>query len=216
MAGHTRLAALKPGPGEGRGVAFGMALSLVLHPAALVVVAIAGASIGRHEGALIILPFLLFIGAAQWIYLAPVAWLLRRRGSTAMAKGVVIAGGLVMLASGLCYGGMGVLTLQKADEARRIQQMARDHPLDFTSANGVVTVVDDAHFEFRRDDGTMVSLQTWKGLEYVFLKKNGGYEMRTRDILKPGVRVAVDYSQERGKPPVSASIVRVYEEGATR
>ena len=47
----------------------------------------------------------------------------------------------------------------------------------------------------------------------MLLKKNGGYENRTRDILKPGVRVSVDYSQERGQPPVSASIVRVYEEG---
>jgi len=41
-----------------------------------------------------------------------------------------------------------------------------------------------------------------------------GYENRTRDILKPGVRVSVEYSQDRGKPPDSASIVRVYEEGA--
>lgn len=35
-------------------------------------------------------------------------------------------------------------------------------------------------------------------------------------MVKPGVRVSVEYSQERGKPPVSASIVRVYEEGARR
>ncbi len=74
--------------------------------------------------------------------------------------------------------------------------------------------MDDTHFEFRRDDGTVVSLLTWQGLDYVLLKKNGGYEKRTRDILKPDVRVSVDYSQERGKPPVSASIVRVYEGSA--
>jgi hypothetical protein len=48
------------------------------------------------------------------------------------------------------------------------------------------------------------------------LKKDGGYETKTRDILKPGVRVKADYSHERGKLPVSASIVRVYEEGARR
>ncbi|HKW00346.1 MAG TPA: hypothetical protein VJN96_11005 [Vicinamibacterales bacterium] len=61
-----------------------------------------------------------------------------------------------------------------------------------------------------------MSLQTWQGLEYIFLKKDGGYEIRTRDILKPGVRVSVEYSQERGKPPLSPSILRVYEEGAIR
>ena len=41
----------------------------------------------------------------------------------------------------------------------------------------------------------------------------GRARMITGDMLKPGVRVSVEYSQERGKPPDSASIVRVYEEG---
>jgi len=212
-----RLEALKPARGEGRGVALGVLLSLLLHPVAIIVIAIIGSSIERNEGALLAVPFLALIGLTQWIYIGPAAWLLRRRGATAVAKGVVIAGGLVTLASTLCYGGMGLLSLQNAAEVRRIQQEERDHPRDYISTDGVVTVVDDTHFEFRReDDATVVSLQTWQGLEYVFLKKDGGYEMRTRDILKPGARVSVDYSQERGKPPVSASIVRVYEEGARR
>ena len=210
------LKALKPAPGEGRGVARGFLLSLLLHPAALLVIGIIGSWMDRREGALLVLPFLALIGITQWLYIAPAAWLLRRRGSTAVAKGVVICGGLVTLASTLCYGGMGLLSLQNAAEVRRIRQDEREHPHDFTSTDGVVTVVDDTHFEFRRDDGTVVSLLTWQGLDYIFLKKDGGYEDRTRDILKPGVRVSVDYSQERGKPPVSASIVRVYEEGATR
>jgi hypothetical protein len=208
------LNALKPTSGEGRGVARGFLLSLVLHPVAFVVIGIIGTWIDRREGALLVLAFLAFIGIAQWIYIGPAAWLLRRRGSTAIAKGVVIGGSLVTLASTLCYGGMGLLSLQNAADVQRIRQEEREHPRDFISTDGVVTVVDDTHFEFRRDDGTVVSLLTWQGLDYVFLKKNGGYEKRTRDILKPGVRVSVDYSQERGKPPVSASIVRVYEEGA--
>jgi hypothetical protein len=212
-----RLKTLKPAPGEGRGVAGGCLLSLPLHLVALIAIGVIGTAIERQEGALLVLPFLAFIGLLQWIYIGPAAWLLRRRGSTAVAKGVVISGGLLMLASTLCYGGMGLVSLQNAAETRRIQQEERDHPHDYISAKGVVTVVDDTHFEFRReDDGTVVSLQTWQSLEYVFLKKDGGYEMRTRDMLKPGVRVSVEYSQERGKPPVSASIVRVYEEGARR
>jgi len=211
-----RLNALKPAPGEGRGVARGFLLSLLLHPAALIAIGIVGAAIDRHEGSLLVLPFIAFIGITQWLYIGPAAWLLRRRGSTAVAKGAVLAGCLVMLASTLCYGGMGLLSLQDAAEVRRIQQEEREHPRDYISTDGVVTVVDDTHFEFRRDDGTLVSLLTWQGLDYVFLKRDGGYEKRTRDILKPGVRVSVEYSQERGKPPVSASIVRVYEEGARR
>ncbi len=210
------LKALKPAAGEGRGVAGGCLLSLLLHPVALVVIGIIGSAIDRREGALLVLPFLAFIGLTQWLYVGPAAWLLRWRGRMAIAKGVVIGGGLVTLASTLCYGGMGLLSLQNAAEVQRIQQAEREHPHDYVSTDGVVTAVDEAHFEFRRDDGTMVSLLTWQGLDYIFLKKNGGYEKRTRDILKPGVRVSVDYSQERGKPPVSASIVRVYEEGARR
>ena len=161
----------------------------------------------------LILPFLAFIGIMEWIYLGPVAWLLRRRGSTATAKGVVIGGSLVTLGSAICYGGIGLMSLQNAAEVRRIQQYEREHPHDYISARGVVTVVDDTHFEFQRDDGTVVSLRTWDGLDYVFLKADGGYEKRTRDMLKPGVRISVEYSQERGKPPDSASIVRVYEDG---
>ena len=206
------LKALKPAAGEGRGVAVGVLLSLLLHPVALIVIGIIGAGIDRSEGALLVLPFLAFIGLTQWIYLGPAAWLLRRRW-VAIAKGVVIGGGLVTLGSTLCYGGLAVVSLQNAAEVRRIQQDEREHPRDFISTDGQVTVVDDTHFEFRRDDGTVVSLLTWQGLDYVVLKKNGGYEKGTRDMLKPGVRVSVDYSQERGKPPVSASIVRVYEDG---
>src|SRR5262245_57096824 len=214
MTSAMGLKALKPAPGEGRGVALGVHISLFLHPIALIAVAMIGGALYGREGPLLVLPFMAFIGVTQWIYVGPVAWLLRRRGSAAAAKGVMIAGGLGTLLSTLCYGGMGLLSLQNAAEDRRIQQYARDHPHDYISTNGVVTVVDDTHFEFRREDGTVVSLRTWPGLDYIFLKKDGGYEKRTRDMLKPGVRVSVEYSQERGKPPDSASIVRVYEEGA--
>lgn len=213
-----KLKSLKPAPGEGRGVALGFLLSMFLHPVAFIVIGIIGTMINRQEGALVlVLPFIALAGLTQWIYLGPVAWLLKRRGSIAMAKGVVIAGGLLTLATGMCYGGIALFSLQQAAETRRIQQYDRDHPTDYIHVNGLVTLVDDTHFEFKReDDGTVVSLQTWDGLDYIFLKKDGGYEKMTRDILKVGVRVSVEYSQERGKPPISPSILRVYEEGAIR
>jgi hypothetical protein len=209
----VRLKDLKPVSGETGGVVLGALLSVLLHLVAFIAIMAIGTAIDRNEGALLVLPFLVSIGLSQWIYIGPIAWLLRRR-RTGMAKGLVISGGLVTFASTLCYGGMGLMSLQNASETRRIQQEERDHPHDYISAEGVLTAVDDSHFEFRRDDGTLVSLRTFQGLDYVFLKRDGGYENRTRDILKPGVRVSVEYSQERGKPPDSASIVRVYEEGA--
>ena len=185
---------LKPAPGEGRRVAGGFVLSFFLHVAALIAIGVIGASIDPQEGYLLIIPFLAAIGLAQWIYLWPSAWLLRRRGSIALAKGVLIGGGVVTLGSTVCYGGMGLMSLQNFAEVKRIQQAEKDHPYDFISADGVLTVVDDKHFEFKRDDGSVVSLLTYQGLDYIFLKANGGYEKRTRDILQPGVRVSVDYS----------------------
>ena len=216
ITGAMGLKNLKPAPGEGRGVTGGFVLSFFLHLLALIAVGIIGGSI-EQEGYLLVLPFIAFIGAAQWVYIWPAAWLLRRRGRVAIAKGVLIGGGLVTLGSTVCYGGMGLMSLQYAAESKRIQQYEREHPSDYINTNGVLTVVDDTHFEFKRDDdGTVVSLRTWEGLDYIFLKANGGYEKRTRDMLKPGVRVSVEYSQDRGKPPDSASIVRVYEEGRSK
>ncbi len=210
-----RFGDLKPAPGEAEGVARGAVLSLVLHPIALVAVAIAGAAIDARDGALIVLPFLAFIGLSEWVYLAPVAWLLRRRGKIVAAKGVVMAGMAIAVANVLFYGAVGLRSWQYQAESRRIQEYERAHPSDYISTNGIVTVVDDKHFEFtREDDGRVVSLLTWQGLDYVFLKKDGGYEKRTREILKPGVRISVEYDQERGKPPVSPTIVRVYEGSA--
>ncbi len=208
-----RLKDLKPATGEGGRVGLGFLLTFVLHFIAFVVVAMIGGAVDPHEGALTVLPFLALIGIAQWLYLGPVIWWLRRRGSIAVMKGVTIGGGLMMLGNGLCYGGMGLLSLRSAADTQRIQQYERDHPRDAISAKGVVTLVDTAHFEFRRDDdGSVISLQTWGGTDYALLKKDGGYEPRTRDILTPDAHVSVDYVQERGKPPGSASTVRVYEE----
>jgi hypothetical protein len=213
----VKLTGLKPAPGEGGAVARGCLLGFLLHPVAWIVIAIIGTAIDRNEGAILVLPFLAFVGFTQWLYLGPAAWLLRRRGRAAIAKGVLIAGALATLFTALCYGGIALVSLQNAAEVRRIRQYEQDHPRDYINTNGIVTAVDETHFEFRREDnGEVVSLVTGSGLEYIFLKKDGGYEIRTRETLKPGVRVSVEYSQERGQPPISASMVRVYEEGATR
>jgi len=84
---------LKPAPGEGRGITRGFLLNLFLHVVAAVVIGIIGSRL-EPGGELLVLPFLAFLGVMQWIYIGPAAWLLRRRGSTATAKGVLIAGSL--------------------------------------------------------------------------------------------------------------------------
>jgi hypothetical protein len=96
--------ALKRAPGQGRGVARGVLLSLFLHPIAFVVIAVAGTATDLNRGALIVGYFVVYLGIAQWVYLLPAAWLFRRRGATGAAKGVLIGGGLTMLVNTLCYG----------------------------------------------------------------------------------------------------------------
>lgn len=119
---------LMPGPDEARGVAIGFILSFFLHPIALIAVALIGTAIEPASGGLIALPFLAFIGVTQWLYVLPIFWLLRRRGRRALAKGVLIGGALVFLASSLCYGGLAFLSMQDVASVRRIQQNERDHP----------------------------------------------------------------------------------------
>jgi hypothetical protein len=84
------LEALKPERGEGCGVIRGVLFSIVLHPIAWIVVGIIGTAIQRQEGSLLVLPFIALVGLTQWLYLGPAIWWLRRRGSTAAAKGVLI------------------------------------------------------------------------------------------------------------------------------
>lgn len=212
-----RLASLKPARGEGLGITGGLFLCLVLHVFAFIAVGIIGKWLDPREGELFVVPFLAVIGFAQWAYIGPAAWFLQKREWTASAKGLRIGGVALTVLMVLAYSASALIAMRGFSESRRIAQTEAEHPHDYISTDGVVTVVDDKHFEFKRDDnGEVVSLLTWQGLDYVFLKANGGYEKRTRDILKPDVRVSVDYSQERGKPPLDASIVRVYEEGAHR
>lgn len=211
------LKTLLPARGEGRGVTRGVLLSLLLHPLALIAVGLIGSRIDRRDGYLLVLPFLAFLGIAQWIYIAPMAWWLRRRQAPTMAKGVVLGACAVTLLDVVVYGGIFMVSLANLAEVKRIEQYEREHPTDYFDRNGILTLVDDTHFEFKaEDDGSIVSLLTWPELQYVFLKKDFGYEIRTREMLKPGVRVNVEYSQERGKPPLSPMIVRVYEDGARR
>ena len=212
-----RLASLKPARGEGLGIIGGLFLCFLLHVFAFIAVGMIGAWIDPRDGYLLVVPFLAVIGIAQWAYIGPAVWFLRTREWTASAKGLRIGGVLLTLVMAMAYGASGLMALRGAAETRRILQFEAEHPSDYISTDGVITLVDDKHFEFKReDDGSVVSLLTWEGMDYVFLKKNGGYEKRTRDILKPDVHVNVDYQQERGKPPLSASIVRVYEDGASR
>jgi hypothetical protein len=109
---------------------------------ALVVIGIIGTWIDQREGALLVLPFLALIGVTQWIYIGPAAWLLRRRGATAIAKGVVIAGCPVTLASTLCYGEMGLLSLQNAAEVRRIRHHERASPRAASESRSEIWMLD--------------------------------------------------------------------------
>ena len=50
------------------------------------------------DGNFIVLPFWLLLGAAQWIYIAPLAMLLKRLDRTGIAKGPACCGQAELLA----------------------------------------------------------------------------------------------------------------------
>ena len=156
---------LMPGPDEARGVAIGFILSFFLHPIAVIAVALIGTAIEPASGGLIALPFLAFIGVTQWLYVLPVFWLLRRRGRRALAKGVLIGGALVFLASSLCYGGLAFLSMQEVATVRSVQQNERDHLREYASTDGIVMLGDDTHFDAVRSglDGAKTTPQIMRG-----------------------------------------------------
>jgi hypothetical protein len=211
----NRLRALKPNPGEGRGVALGCLASVALHFLALIVVAILGGMFLGNEGSYLALLFLALIPVTQWIYLAPFAWLLGRRGSAAIAKGIWLSGSLVVLLVALCWGGMGLRGLMDRAQFERSQEFARQNPMELVKVRGIVTEINFTHIEVRQEDGTPVSMTRHASTEYIWLKADGGYEKRTDEIVKPGVRVICD-TWKTPNNPLSASMVRVLEPGAER
>jgi hypothetical protein len=89
-------------PSQAGGVVAGFFLAIGLHVAVLGGIALMGI------GSDILLSAagvgLLCIGATEWIYLIPAVIYARKRGRKALAKGILISGGVTALLNGACWG----------------------------------------------------------------------------------------------------------------
>jgi hypothetical protein len=193
------LKSLEPASGEKGPAAGGCLATGCLHGLATGVVIGLGSAFLGHEGQLIVLPFLLFLGLAQWVYLAPLAVLLKRLGRTGVAKGFWIGGLLVALLDGLYWGGLGMYMVLHGIQSREIQRFAREHPITQHDVSGTVLALDAEHIEVQTSEG-VVSIGLGAATHYI--QRNGpfGNTRMEPDNVKVGVSVVVEASSFDGGP----------------
>ncbi len=106
-------------PVDGREVALGFAVGLLLHLAPVVVLvlaslpcAVGGDALGLLCGGLFGLAFgwWALIGIAQLVYIGPAVIWARKRGRGGLAKGLIIAAALTFVLNSACWGGFLWLT----------------------------------------------------------------------------------------------------------
>jgi len=151
------------------------------------------------DGNFIVLPFWLFLGAAQWIYIAPLAMLLKRLGRTGIAKGLWISGLLVVLLNGAYWAGLGVFTILYGIESRAVQKFAREHPITHREVSGTVVALDEKRIEVQTAEG-LVSIGLGAATHYI--QSNGPFGNTQMDPtnVRVGSTVVVDASSFNGGP----------------
>jgi hypothetical protein len=193
------LESLIPAKGEGLPFAGGCMGTGCLHVVASGLLIGLGAGFLGQEGSLIVLPFWVFIGLFQWIYLVPVALLLRRLRFQGATKGVWVGGVVGVLLTALYWAGlaaMGVVYHQQAEEA---QEFARKHPLVHRDVTGTIVAADDTRLDVQTAEG-VVSIGLASTTHYIRTNGRFGNEAATRAIVKVGSPVRVEASSFDGGP----------------
>ncbi len=189
-------------------VATGCLASGCLHVVFSFVVAGLGSLVlAGRDGYLIVLLFWAVLGVVQWIYIVPLAMLARRFGQNGLAKGLWIGACVVALTNLAYWLGLGYLGLQNRAEAKRIQKVEHEHPIEHLDVHGTIVTANAGHVEVKTADG-IVSLTIGPYTEFIRLKTNGGYEIATPAIVEVGAEVFIDGSRSKDVP-ASASILRV-------
>jgi hypothetical protein len=151
------------------------------------------------DGNFIVLPFWLFLGAAQWIYMAPLAMLLKRLGRTGIAKGLWVGGLLVLLLNGVYWAGLGVYMILYGIESRAVQKFAREHPITHREVSGTIVALDKERIEVQTAEG-LVSIGLGAATHYI--QSNGPFGNTQMDPsnVKVGSTVVVEASSFDGGP----------------
>jgi len=188
---------LKPAPGETLPFVGGCLSTGCLHGVASIAVIALGTSLGGREGYLLALPFWFFLGAFQWVYLAPLALVLGRLRFVGARRGVWV-GGVIVLSLNLfywvCLGVAGLVYQQKAAEVKRY---ADSHPITHRELVGTVAAIDAKHIAVATTEG-VVSVGLQSTTYYLRRDPTLGNMKTPSETVRVGPAVTVDASSYDG------------------
>ena len=190
---------LRPGAGERLPFAGGCLATGCLHTVVSLAIMVIGGGRFGGEGSLLVLPFWLFLGVAQWVYLAPFGLVLGRLRIVGARKGVWFGGLLVVLLNALYWAGMGVATIVYRQKAAEVQSFAAAHPITHRKLTGSVAAIDAKRIDVQMAENT-VSVALQSTTTYL---RDGGPKVRervTRDAVRVGAAVVVEASSYAGGP----------------
>jgi hypothetical protein len=190
MSFPKALKSLTPAKSEALPCTGGCLATGCLHAIASVLLIGYGTTFLGQEGGLIVLPFWVFLGVFEWIYLAPLALLLRRLRFVAASKGVWLGGVLVILMTGLYWGGLGVMSLVYWRQAQVARQFAKEHPLIDHEVSGTIVAADAKHIEVQTSEG-VVSVGLGSATHYIRTNGPFGNTKAAPDIVKVGAPVVI-------------------------
>jgi hypothetical protein len=193
------LQSLIPAKGEGLPFTGGCVGTGCLHVVASGLLIGLGAGFLGQEGSLIVLPFWVFLGLFEWIYLVPVALLLKRLRFQGATKGVWFGGSVAVLLTVLYWTGLGVMGLVYHQKAQEAQEFARKHPLVHHEVTGTIVAADDTRLDVKTDEG-VVSIGLAATTHYIRTNGQFGNEAATRAIVRVGSPVRVQATSFDGGP----------------
>jgi hypothetical protein len=196
---HGALRSVTPARGEALPYAGGCLATGCLHGIASIVIMGLGTAFGGRDGSLIVLPFWVFLGVTQWLYLAPVALVLKRLRFSAASKGVWLGGAVMVLLTMLYWGGLGVMGLIYHQKAAVAQRFAREHPIVSRDVAGTIVAVDPGRIDVQTSEG-IVSIELRSTTHYIRTNGPFGNVATTPDLVKLGAAVVVEASSFDGGP----------------
>ena len=158
-----------------------------------------GSALLGRESPLVVLPFWLFLGVAQWIYIAPAALVLKRLGHRATARGVWLGAGLVVVLNVVYWAGLGVRTLLYQREVEAVKRFEEEHPIRHRDVAGTIEAATASRIDVRTPAG-IVSVELRPTTHYIQTNGPFGNTKTTPAIVKVGAAVVVDAASFDGGP----------------
>jgi hypothetical protein len=196
---RAALESVTPAKGEAAPFTAGCLGTGCLHAIVTVAFIALGTRYLGREGGLLVLPFWSFLGILQWLYLAPLALLLRRLRLIPASKGVWFAGSCGVLLTALYWSGLAAMSLAYQRQAEEVRREQREHPIAHREVTGTIVAADAKRLDVQTAEG-VVSLALVSTTHYIRTDRRQGNRAATRDIVRVGASVLVKASSFDGGP----------------